>query len=304
MEIFLITLLTLSSIGTSINLRLNKDVDFYKLEQQAVASYYDSTRWVEDNSFIQVGHYENVLSTSFKEQRYYKSFLKIDFPQLYNISKFDLTLTKASGKLDFISISYYLDEIDFSAHEITSSGSLLLYSDADILNINLVNVAKKTMEKGNNSFYISLYQSYRDGYVEYYYKSNDENLNPKITIETNQLPKSDTYGAASDFIRYYPNSSNFELFKRNCYGHAFNLNDNSSGYYIPNGYTELIRNKEYSNDLLYQMADLVIDDAYNNHQIYSRRIDSYDSPIFEFEYRVAMRLRYDDSTKLINDFIF
>lgn len=303
MEIFLITLLTLSSLNTSINLNLKKDVSFYKLHRQAVASYYDSTRWADDNSFIQVGHYENVLSTSFKEQLYFNSYLKIDFPLVHNISKFDLVLTKASGNLDHILISYYFDDIDFSTTEIKSSGSLPLYNDADILNINLINVANTAIDKGNNYFYIRLSQSYSDGYSEFYYKDEDDNLNPKIIIETNQLPKSDTYGAASDYIRYYPSSSNFELFKRNCYGNAFNLNDDSSGYYIPNGYSEFIRNKEYSNDLLYKMADLVIDDAYNNHQIYSRRIDSYDSPIFEFEYRVAMRLRYNENN-LVQDFHF
>ncbi len=111
------------------------------MKRQAVTSYYNSTRWVEDNSFIEVGHYVNVLSTSFKEQRYFQSYLKIDFPKATNISKFDLVLTKASGNLDNIRINYYFDDLDFNSTEIKSNGSLPLYNDADVLNINLINVA-------------------------------------------------------------------------------------------------------------------------------------------------------------------
>ena len=82
-------------------------------------------------------------------------------------------------------ISYYFDDIDFSTTEIKSSGSLPLYNDADVLNINLINVANTAIDKGNNYFYISLSQSYSDGYSEFYYKDKDDNLNPKIIIETN-----------------------------------------------------------------------------------------------------------------------
>ncbi len=88
MGLFLTTLVTISSIGSSLNMKLIDNSSFYKLERRSVASYYGSTTWTNDNGYIQIGHKENKLSTSFIEQRYYKSYLKIDFPKLNTIDKF------------------------------------------------------------------------------------------------------------------------------------------------------------------------------------------------------------------------
>ena len=295
MGLFLTTLVTISSLGSSLNMKLMDNSSFYKLERNSVASYYDSTTWTNDNGYIQIGHKENKLSTSFIEQRHYKSYLKIDFPKLNTINKLNLKLTKYKGSCEFTNVNYYLYDVNFSSHNNLASGSLGIYHNANVYTIDLTEAALMALKRNNHYFYISLERLYQDGYMEFYYKSDDETLNPSIHIETSDIPTCDTYGSASEFIRYYPSSD--YRFIRNCYAHAFNFDEEDNvGEYIPEGYLDEIRNQTYSRDLLNKMANIVINDAFKNHNRSARLIDDYNSPIYEFEYRVAMRLGYNEET--------
>ncbi len=295
MGLFLMTLVTISSIGSSLNMKLMDNSSFYKLERRSLASYYDSTTWTNDNGYIQIGHKENKLSTSFIEQRYYKSYLKIDFPKLNTIDKLALKLTKYKGSCEFTNVNYYLNDIDFSSHNNLASGSVGIYHNANIYTIDLTEPALLALKRNNNYFYISLERLYQDGYMEFYYKSENETLNPSIYIETRDIPTSNTYGCASEFIRY--SSIHDWRFIRNCYAHAFNFDvEENKAEYFPEGYLDEIRNQTYSSDLLYKMANLVINDVFINYNRSARLIDSYTSPIYEFEYRVAMRLSYNEET--------
>lgn len=303
MGLFLTTLVTISSLGSSLNMKLMNDSLFYKLERRSVASYYDSTTWTNDNGYIQVGHEENKLSTSFIEQRYYKSYLKIDFPKLHTINKLTLKLTKYKGSCEFINVNYYLYNVDFSSHNNLASGSVGIYHNSNIYTVDLTEAAQLSLQRNHNYFYISLERLYQDGYMEFYYKNDDETLNPSIHIETSDIPQYDTYGSASEFIRYYPSTD--YRFRRNCYAHAFNFEaEENKAEYIPEGYLEEIHNQTYSRDLLNKMANIVINDAFKNHNRSARLIDAYNSPIYEFEYRVAMRLHYNENTMNVDGFHF
>ena len=295
MGIFLTTLVTIGSLTSSLNMKLENSSSFYKLERKSVASYYDSTTWTNDNGYIQVGRKENKLSTSFIEQRYYKSYLKLDFPKLKTINKLTLTLTKHDGNCEFTNINYYLYNVDFSSHNNLASGSVGIYHNANVYTIDLTEAALMALKRNNHYFYISLERLYQDGYMEFYYKSDDETLNPSIHIETSDVPTSNTYGSASTFIRY--SSIHDYRFIRNCYAHAFDFDEEDNvGEYIPEGYLDEIHNQTYSRDLLNKMANIVINDAFKNHNRSARLIDDYNSPIYEFEYRVAMRLGYNEGT--------
>lgn len=295
MGLFLTTLVTISSLGSSMNMKLMDNSSFYKLERNSVASYYDSTTWTNDNGYIQVGHVENKLSTSFIEQRYYKSYLKIDFPKLNTINKLTLKLTKHKGSCEFTNVNYYLYDVNFSSHNNLASGSVGIYHNANVYTIDLTEAAIMALKRNNHYFYISLERLYQDGYMEFYYKSDDESLNPSIHIETSDVPTSNTYGSASEFVRY--SSIHDWRFIRNCYAHAFNFEvEENKAEYIPEGYLDEIHNQTYSRDLLNKMANIVINDAFKNHNRAARLIDDYNSPIYEFEYRVAMRLGYNEET--------
>ena len=295
MGVFLTTLVTIGSLGSSLNMRLGDNSSFYKLERRSVASYYDSTTWTNDNGYIQIGHKENKLFTTFIEQRYYKPYLKIDFPKLNTINKLTLKLTKYQGSCEFTNVNYYLYDVDFSSNNNLASGSVGIYHNASIYTIDLTEPAQLSLQQNKYYFYISLERLYQDGYMEFYYNSENEALNPSIHIETSDVPTSNTYGSASEFIKYYP-SADYH-FRRNCYAHAFDFDEeNNVGEYLPEGYLTKIHNHTYSEDLLNEMANLVINDTFKNHNRSVRLIDNYDSPIYEFEYRVAMRLSYNEET--------
>ena len=303
MGVFLTTLVTIGSLGSSLNMKLGDSSFFYKLERRSVASYYDSTTWTNDNGYIQIGHKENKLSTTFIEQRYYKSYLKIDFPKLNTINKLTLKLTKYQGSCEFTNVNYYLYDLDFSSHNNLANGSVGIYHNATTYTIDLTEPAQLSLQQNKYYFYISLERLYQDGYMEFYYNSDNETLNPSIHIETSDIPTSNTYGSASEFVRYYP--SNDYRFVRNCYAHAFDFDvEENKAEYLPEGYLTKIHNYIYSEDLLNVMANIVINDAFKNHNRSARLIDNYDSPIYEFEYRVAMRLAYDEENLNTNGFHF
>lgn len=267
-----------------------------KILKQYVASYYDGYHYVNDYENIMVGYQNYVVNPSFSENRYYSCYLKISFPKFEEIENLSLFLTKKSGDIQRLETSYYIYDLDFTQEVYTATGRVpIVYSTTNDFKIDLTEAANAALINNQNWFIIQLSMSYSKGYGEFYC-DEDSQYSPFITILSTDTPTSNTYGSALDY--QIINASTDTIingastqydFQRNCYSYACNLDTKYStvpalDYFY--GYT-------YSDQLFESSISDNIISGTIGYGIGCRRIESHDAAIYNFEYRVAMRMKYN-----------
>ncbi len=223
----------------------------------------------------------------------YSSIFKFSFPTFNtnNIQSATFTISKSSGSISSLNVYYAIGDVSFSNTSWTYFNSASLQGNSYSISIkDIMTSAISTYSE--NVIYLKLSNPYACGYL-----IGDSNYSlPKVVLYTSETPTSNTYGCATQY--YYVNDRDYtghygchEYYPFNCFGYAIDIWDlvYMSRYM---NILSITTNEEIINDMIPMMINV----SKNVYDVNMRQIDSYDSPIFPFERRIAFRkaLNYGD----------
>lgn len=262
-------------------------------------SYFESN----SSSNLKVGNETHFFPYGGSFSREYISFLKVYLPSYDSIIDATFKLYSADYGLSMVSINYY-NSVDYNSTSMPyPSGSFGIVTLTNgVIFLDMTSVINSYINIGQTCFYLSISRSYSGVYGEFYnYSEANFNVAPELIVHTVDLPNNFLYGCALTYTPIYPPSSYDPTnpFYHNCYYYAIN--------YYPDFPTTTAIN--YWNGEQYSiqfMEENVIPNFINKTlQLYSillRPIDSYDSYVYNWEYRIAFRLKINLGT--IDDYHF
>lgn len=218
---------------------------------------------------------------------HYYSVLEFRFPSFDDsvIDSASFTVNKSSGSASSINVYYTFDPLGFESvswtYLTTSSLSGNWYS-VDIYDLFYASIHYLNL----NCIYFKLDVSGTSNVT----LLGDSTVSsaPCFTIITHQTPASNTHGCASYYQQYddfhfaYHENSNLLT---NCYGYATNIRQ---CIYLTEA-TENLAPLNTDQDIEDKLIPYLINQMKSHYDINARLIDSYDSPIFPFERRIAFR---------------
>lgn len=261
---------------------------------------------VTESDLFRVGYKTTTLPNGYVAATYeYTTYLKIVFPNFSSIIDANLILHKYSGDLSVIGVNYYTGVPSFvNGIAPTPSGSLgVFYLNNGSFCINLAS-AYNSLPSGQRYLYISLSRSYTSLYGEFYnFNQNDLDHSPYLEINTEDIPSYSTNLSIPHYEQIYPNNTPKSY--SNCFRYAlFDFSESTQ----ENPYEPIIEsthNTYYSSSL---MANEVIPEIIRIAAIHNgkmlRIIDGSNSLLYENEYRIAFRLKYDETTLLTDSYHF
>ncbi len=269
--------ITSNNISTTFNNRFINSSNF-----KSVYSYY-----FENNTFYNVDTFSSLKIGVFNENnndRYYESIITCSFPFVDQniVNTASLTLTKYSGYAQSISVDYcfnYVRDTDPSNYTWTYYGTLSLQGNSYYMSVK--NAMLAALNNNENFVYFRLYFS---GSVnlgaESIYVSND----PKFTYKLDLLPNDTGYGAATTYVMipWVSYSTSMDHLLANCYGYAID------GHGVTNC-AELFNGHFVDVTDIPGAIDNIINTSKNVFNVNVRQIESYTSPIFPFERRIAFQ---------------
>ncbi len=300
----------IASIGCSkINFNSNNYITRQVVEEKqqiwAKGQNDENTYFTDVEEYYQIGYNPIDIPHAVHIDRNYKLFLKFDFPYFQSVKSATLKLYKASGNIERIGASYYLTNPNLSSStEFISSGSLkIIYSSTNLFEIDLTEGVNEVLSKKDNVICISMDISWSGGYGKFYKYEEGSEYSPELIISPNDEPLENSLGNAKPFRKLLPGEDN-QLNLINCYKYAlddYNYNGNieQNDRVFP-----YCRNQIYTKELFYNtIVPNLLEHMYIQKNRFGRVLEDIDSPIYKFEWRIAMRVRYDTNGK-INDFHF
>lgn len=245
------------------------------------------------NNNLNVDDDPNILKIGeFYENGYYVDYysvLRFSLPSFnsQSLSTANLTFNKSSGYLSSLEISYAIGNLSFSNTSWTFLTTAYLTGNSYTFSVK--NIVQSGLQSGVNTFYIKLSSS-----VSYVNLIGDALYDmPSLTIYTSESPSSNTYGCASTYTQVsdmempssIPNHNN-QVF--NCFGYAI---DEWSDITISN-YVNNMNNITTDEGVIQYVIPKVIDIMKNRFDVNARLISSLNSPIYNFERRIAFRQRF------------
>ena len=230
---------------------------------------------VSGSGQLKVGEfYENGAYVS------YYSVLRFTFPtfNILDISIASLALNKLSGSGSTLYFSFKRGEVGFSNSDWTYFSSANLTGNS--YNTSIIVPLSNAILYGENVVYIKIFAT-GSGSATLTGDSSPYNC-PTVTINTSQPMSAATYGCAPSYTQRNDYNSTT---KYNCFGYAIDIN-------LP---ITLVDDYDFVSTIT---TDQLVEDsmlpylirrmkAY--YDVNARLIDSYDSPIYSFERRIAFR---------------
>lgn len=255
-------------------------------------SYNSELREIGES--LDVGYKREQIYPGFYHSTEYKTILKISFPKFLssNILDSSLILTKKVGALSPIETRVYLKDT-FNINDTTNpmySSEVFSFSSSQTKYIfNITDFMTTALNEGQNYFYLSLSRNYNDSIMSFFSSSSSEENKPKLNVKFNSLP---TNGVGSAPIYNYLGygQSGYEGQVMNCYAHALDVK-----------YWQTLQQpycKTNSSENINNVAELFLEDMLQYHARCGRIIESYDSPIFNFEWRLALRFSITSNNEL------
>lgn len=263
----------------------------------SLENYFDSS------STHKVGFRRETLYPGFNVDYWYTSVIKV--PLLLfsssSIQNATFSLHKSASQMANIQIGTYLNYNveNADAQNVAYSSWIQTIPAGDNLQLDVTSVAISARQAGLTDFFISLSIAYSGGYAEFTkFSLTSETISPSLSV-TFETPLVSDYGSAPAYVPYYGypitgEDGNFYT-KPNCYGYAINS--------MEGAVFDCKEGSTYSAPVFEEVKNNLLYDLWQDKFMCGRCISSYDSEIFSFEWRIALRLEISDSG-VINSFHF
>ena len=301
--VLLISLLT-SNTGIVTQVESNY-VSNEKILISAVSSSGTISKSYESvTSSYKIGYKLVSIPNAYQSDRDYFTFFKITFPRYFQFNSGKLKLYKQSGSISALETYYYLSDLDYSSTNYIYSGSLpVCNSTTDLFEINITSAIQSAYSSNQNYFYVRIGRSYSGGYGEFY-SSEDLYFCPTIELTYNSTTADNTYGNATSYepINFgnISDTENQQKLIKNCYFYAI---DYLSGNASEPGFSNYGLNETYTDSVLSSSVESMILNSFK-YNVCFRKIESYLSPIFSNERRIAYKLVINDSTNKVIGYHF
>ena len=199
-----------------------------------------------------------------------------------------------NGDVPLISAYYYNYDIDFTSTIPNPTGSLGLFESTDnVFDIDISDAVNSSVNSFKPFTYIKITRSFNGLYSELYSENNVNNP-PSVTFDFLETIGTTSYGRALEYHRIvstYVGHPDYIKFLGNCFAYALDV-------YPESGYPDFAYyglNEQYSIELFNnEIADSIIHSSLKYNR-FLRKIDSYNSPIYSNERRIAFRLRLNNN---------
>ena len=282
--LFLLISLITSTTGITSKIQENY-VTNEKILLCATSSSTTSKSYNEITDCYKVGYESFDVPNAYHSDRDYFTFLKISFPLYPGFQSGKLILTLKTGTIQNLESLYYYSDLDYSNTNYQNDGYLPLSTiSSNSFEINISSAINNCISRYQNYFYLRLGRSYSGGYGEFYTTDNN-NYGPKIELFYDSQPQTNTNGDSSSYdpITRYNNSS---LINYNCFAYAVDVFPQDTPILRLENYGE---HEIYSNSRLESSINAVISSCLK-YNVFPRKLDSYNSPIFPTERRIAFKL--------------
>lgn len=257
---------------------------------------YINNAWTSDSDFsnIRVGYYTQSGNSVMAE-----CVLRYRFPS-YNyqsISSAKLTTFKYSGSAT-IKVGYSYSH-DFNNNPTLTNWTYLgnLSQEGNNYTLPITQQLKNAIQYQQQDIYFRLYVEYSGGNMTIGGNANTAINNPGFIVNYSEVPSYNTYGSATAFSSIDFSTYDNEYDKANCYGYALN------GRYVHLCYTLFNGNCFPVNNITQGLNNII-----NNSKVVFnaelRLIDSYTSPIFPYERRIAFRYNNLQNNYILGSYHF
>lgn len=266
-----------------------------KISYHANANGIESEYYLDVDDVYKVGHETLNINPNYKVEREYSTFIKVFFPAIKNVENASLKITKLNGDAPLISAYYYNYDIDFTSTMPNPTGSLGLFESTDnVFDIDISNAVNSSVNSLKPFTYIKITRSYNGLYSELY-SENNVNNSPSVTFDFLENIGTTSYGRALEYHRIvstFVGHPDYIKFLGNCFAYALDVYPNDSGsiflgqYGKDEVFSSYILNNEIANNIITKSLE---------HNRFLRKIDSYNSPIYSNERRIAFRLSLNNN---------
>lgn len=290
--IVFLSLLTITNVGTNYQTSVYGDV--YDYIQMSDTTYGQSHLSDCDTNTCKIG-YEDMVMGTVRFTRFHNPVICVSVPaySVTDIENVSLNVKRISGNIPCVSAYYILDNDGMLTTEDYYSKNFIGFFNVvdSTFSIDITEAVKNARRSYETNIYISLSSTGQYGGYGELYVSNDQSANsPKTIIESSAAVSENNYGSFV-YNQIYPGDINTQSI--NCYGYALGLNiDASFSFFSGEEYS----NETYCNIIKNLTKDMV------KRGVHPRIIESYDSPIFSFERRIAFRVGIKNGK--ITDFHF
>ena len=287
-----LSLITITNVGTNYQTRVYGNV--YDYIEMSDTTYGQSYLADCNTNTCKIG-YENMSMGNVRFTRFHNPTICVSVPaySTSDINYVQFDVKKASGTISWVSAYYYVDDDGVFTSEDYNSRSLIGYFrlNDSTFNIDVTEAVKEARRNYETNLFICLSTTMQyGGSGELYVTGDSSTTSPLTIIDSNAEVSESNYGPFV-YSQIYPGDTNNQYI--NCYGYALGLSID--------GYFSYFSGETYSDELYCKIIRNLSQDMVNK-GIHPRLIDSYDSPIYYFERRIAFRVGINDG--IIEDFHF